>query len=312
MIDDSFKSLKPGDIVEILQPLDILKTLDSNGQLDGLPFMPEMIPYCGKQFKVLLRVEKTCVNCIFSNDKLKTMMKEFTYNDVVFLEDLRCTGIDHGYCQRGCMIFWKQAWLKKVNDKMGDTSINPDGDLKLRERLKNKKSEKKYFCQSTELSSATKYISPLKRLFKTFKEVTSGGLNVLQAIKAIILPTWRKLNKIPQPKGSLRETPIECLDLKAGELVEVRPFNEILPTLNKRGQNKGLKFTLDMKQYCGKQFKVRNKLIKMIREETGEMLEIKNTVILEEATCTYPYLFAGCPRAEFHYWREIWLKRINE
>ena len=311
-MNNSVKSLKSGDVVEVLQPGEILKTLDSNGQLDGLPFMSEMISFCGKRFSVLLKVEKTCVNCIFPQDKLKTKIKEFIYNDVVFLEDLRCTGIDHGNCQRGCMIFWKKAWLKKVNDKMGDSSIDKEGELELKERLKSKKSEKEYFCQSTELKNATKYISPSKRLFKIINEIASGGLNILQAIKAVILPSWRKFSKIPQPKGILRKTPIECLNLKEGELVEVRPFNEILHTLNKRGKNKGLKFTLDMKQYCGKQFRVRNKLEKMIREETGEMLEIKNTVILEEATCTYPYLFAGCPRAEFHYWREIWLKRVNE
>jgi len=310
-MDNTVQILKSGDLVEVLQPEEILKTLDSNGQLDGLPFMPEMIPYCGKKFKVRLKVEKTCVNCIFPDNKLKTTIKEFLYNDVVFLEDLRCTGIDHGHCQRGCMIFWRQAWLKKANDIIGDTSINPEGSLKLREKLKTKESENKYFCQSTELHNATQYISSSKRFFKMFKEFTSGGLNILQAIKAIFLPSWRKFNKIPQPKGSLRETPVEYLYLEAGELVEVRPFKEILHTLNKQGKNKGLKFTLDMKQYCGKQFKVRNKLEKMIREETGEMLEIKNTVILEEATCTYPYLFAGCPRAEFHYWREIWLRRVN-
>ena len=135
-------------------------------------------------------------------------------------------------------------------------------------------------------------------------------LNIVEAGKSVILPAWKKVNKIPQPKGSLVGTPIEHLNLMAGEMVEVKSFDEILQTLDKNGRNKGLHFTSDMKQYCGRQFKVRNKLERMIREETGEMLEIKNTVTLEGVICSYPYRFAGCPRAELQFWREIWLKRV--
>ena len=38
--------LKPGDIVEVLSPSEILETLDSDGTLNNLPFMPEMIAHC--------------------------------------------------------------------------------------------------------------------------------------------------------------------------------------------------------------------------------------------------------------------------
>lgn len=55
--------LKTGDIVEILHPLEVAKTLDSNGTLDNLPFMAEMIQYCGRKLRVSARIEKTCVEC---------------------------------------------------------------------------------------------------------------------------------------------------------------------------------------------------------------------------------------------------------
>jgi hypothetical protein len=147
-------------------------------------------------------------------------------------------------------------------------------------------------------------------VLKIFKEIVYNRLNILEAIKSVILPGWRKINKTPQPKGLLGKTPVEYLNLMPGELIEVKSYNEILHTLDKNGRNKGLHFTSDMKQYSGKQFKVRNKLERMIREDTGEMQEIKNTVILEDVICSFPYRFAGCPRAEFHYWREIWLNRV--
>src|SRR5262249_30645586 len=36
----------PGDLVEIRSLDEILKTLNDNGTLDGVPFMPEMAAYC--------------------------------------------------------------------------------------------------------------------------------------------------------------------------------------------------------------------------------------------------------------------------
>ena len=37
----------------------------------------------------------------------------------VFLADVRCDGSAHDGCQRNCLIFWKEAWLKPV-DEGGD------------------------------------------------------------------------------------------------------------------------------------------------------------------------------------------------
>ena len=40
---------------------EILETLDADGKFEGLPFMPEMAPLCGKTFRVYRRAERTCV-----------------------------------------------------------------------------------------------------------------------------------------------------------------------------------------------------------------------------------------------------------
>ena len=53
-------TLCAGDWVEVRSKEEILETLDKNGRLDGLPFMPQMFKYCGQRFQVYKRTHKTC------------------------------------------------------------------------------------------------------------------------------------------------------------------------------------------------------------------------------------------------------------
>ena len=52
--------LRAGDWVEVRSKDEILQTLDKNGRLDEMPFMPQMFQYCGMRFKVRKRAHKTC------------------------------------------------------------------------------------------------------------------------------------------------------------------------------------------------------------------------------------------------------------
>ena len=52
--------LRVGDIVEVRSQSEILATLDENGELDSLPFMPEMLRYCGQRLPVYKVAHKTC------------------------------------------------------------------------------------------------------------------------------------------------------------------------------------------------------------------------------------------------------------
>ena len=47
------RKLSAGDWVEVRNKEEILRSLDNNGQLDGMPLMPEMLQSCGKRFQVL-------------------------------------------------------------------------------------------------------------------------------------------------------------------------------------------------------------------------------------------------------------------
>ena len=94
---------------------EILSTVDDNGTLDGLPFMPEMLNWCGKLFRVQRRVDKTGVE--------GHPIRRFPANDVVVLDGPRCDGSSHGGCKHGCRIYWKQAWLRPVDSD--DARVEP-------------------------------------------------------------------------------------------------------------------------------------------------------------------------------------------
>jgi len=104
----SHPPLLAGDWVEVKSREQILATLDKDGNLDGMPFMPEMLRYCGQRFPVYKRAHKTC-------DYSTGGMEARRVPSTVHLDGLRCTGEAHGGCQAECLLFWKEAWLKKVD-----------------------------------------------------------------------------------------------------------------------------------------------------------------------------------------------------
>ena len=99
-------ALRAGDWVEVRTRQEILQTLDRDGRLDGMPFMPQMFSYCGQRFRVRRSAHKTC-------DPVYTHRSRRLLNAVHL--DLRCDGKAYGGCQAGCLIFWKEAWLKRAD-----------------------------------------------------------------------------------------------------------------------------------------------------------------------------------------------------
>src|SRR5262245_2737931 len=98
--------LRIGELVEVRSRDEILATLDATGRLDGLPFMPEMLKQCGRRFRVFRRAIKACDT--IGNTGMHRM------EDAVHLEGVRCDGSAHAGCQALCMVYWKEAWLKRV------------------------------------------------------------------------------------------------------------------------------------------------------------------------------------------------------
>ena len=101
--------LKPGDVVEVRAPDEILGTLDREGAVDAMPFMPEMLQYVGQRFTVSRRVEKIC------DTVSGGIPRSLRMRGTVLLDDLRCDGSAHGGCQAGCRLYWKEEWLRRVD-----------------------------------------------------------------------------------------------------------------------------------------------------------------------------------------------------
>ena len=305
------ESLRRGDLVEVKTPSEILETLDADGTLDLLPFMPEMLEYCGRRLKVAQRAVKTCT----SGTRAGSTMLGFRSDDVVLLEGLRCSGADHDGCQKACMIFWREAWLRKVKDANLESKPHLAGVEQLRTRLKTSIGPNKYFCQASELLRATRPLSRLERFSKCWREISDGNCSVFQMFERIGIWVLWKVRRVllgAYGRGNNKSTPVESLSLQAGDCVEVKSMELIRQTLNEDAQNRGLWFSPDMRLLCGRQQRVEKRIDKIIVDGTGEMRQLRNTVFLEGSHCGCSHVaFGGCPRDEYVYWREIWLRRFN-
>lgn len=281
---------------------DILDTLDDSGKLDGMPFMPEMARYCGHSFQVACQPVMTCVEGFGFR----------SLSGTVFLKNLRCDGAYHDGCQRNCLLFWKETWLS--DRPVSQSSVAMDDSTKV--NLKTKQGEH-YFCQSTELAKATgvyKQDNSLRGKIKTLLgKVWNGEMTIPAFVLKILLAPVNRIMMVlgldndGKITGRRTKTETLSLDLKPGEWVEVKSRKEIEDTLDVNGKNRGLMFDPPMVAECGKQFQVECQLKKIILEETGKMVTLKNTVLLQDNICTA----WGCPRANRPFWREIWLKRID-
>jgi hypothetical protein len=300
--------LCPGDLVEVKTPDEIIQTLDAQGASDQLPFMPEMLAFCGRRFQVARRALTTC----FSGPE---PFRGFRVDDVVTLDSVRCSGAAHDGCQKACMIFWREAWLRKVDKQAVQPQVDLPSIERLRARLKVSSGPKIYYCQASELSRATHSLSRWERFGRHLSGLRSGNFNTLQMVENI--GTWiswkiRSMFLGAYPQESRESKAMDVLNLQPGEWVEVKSLQGIVETLDERGFNRGLYFSPDMRAWCGRRCRVKARLDKIIVDGTGQMRQLRNTVCLEGSTCGCSYMGFGrdgCSRCELTYWREIWLRR---
>ncbi|MGC2639226.1 MAG: hypothetical protein WA294_18725 [Acidobacteriaceae bacterium] len=335
-------NLKAGDWVEVRSRDEILATLDENGRLDNLPFMVEMFAYCGSRLRVYKRADKTC-------DYIQGWsIRRIT--STVHLEGARCDGTGHDGCQAGCLIFWKEAWLKPVARAGGlvsaETLTGPSASrnqagLCTIESLLAASSRRDadgtvaYSCQATDVPRFTSYMSfwdPRQYI----RDLRSGNLNsgyegssrahrAIELILAIIrlfhatvigffnaVQERRGGRRYPFIEGGAHDARRQPLDLQPGELVEVRSKEEILATLDRAQRNRGLWFDAEMLPYCGGIYRVLRRVNRIVDEKTGRIIQMRNSCIVLEGVVCRSDFHRLCPRAIYPYWRESWLKRAVE
>jgi hypothetical protein len=333
-------NLKAGEWAEVRSQEEILATLDENGRLENLPFMPEMLQYCGRRFRVSKRADKTCDNIeAWSIRRMKHS---------VLLEGVRCGGTGHGGCQAGCMVFWKEAWLKRVQEVMtypenirpGGTAARTGGhcsveSILVASQLRSPEGETIYSCQATELRNFTSYMK-IWDPRQYIRDLRSGNLAsglasesrgqrslelilaAMRLLRALMITVFNEVQArrhgVPYPfiRGVLEKTPFETLDLQPGELVQVRSKEEIIATLDDQNRNRGLLFDSEMLPYCGGIYRVLRRVHRIIDEKTGKMMNMKYPCIVLEGVVCQSDFHRLCPRAIYSFWRESWLKRASQ
>ena len=307
---------RAGDWVEVKSADEILATLDEQGRLDGLPFMPEMLQYCGKRLQVFKSAHKSC-------DTIQDWKTMRSMRGAVHLAGARCDGASHGGCQAACLLYWKEAWLKPV----GDPTVAPMGTPRCDEAAlvaatrAGEGSEARYRCQATDLPAAT---TPIARwsVGHYVADLTSRNVRLRDFVRYALLAAYNSVMRLhwrlkthPYVRGLAGDkTPTAELNLQPGELVRVRSHDEIMRTLNQGARNRGLSFDVEMVPYCGKTFRVLRRVDHIVNEKTGRMIRMPNAcLILEGAVCggclSHKRMF--CPRAIYPYWHEVWLDRVE-
>ena len=95
-----------------------------------------------------------------------------------------------------------------------------------------------------------------------------------------------------------------------GDLVVVRPVGEILATLDEKGTLGKLPFMPEMREFCGRQFRVSRRAFKTCVDDT-EMRRIDDTVFLEDVRCNGE-AHGGCDKACLIFWKEAWLQPAKD
>jgi hypothetical protein len=341
-------NLQAGELVEVRTVDEILATLDEKGSRNAMPFMPEMLQYCGKRFRVYKVAHKTCDNIQPWNMR--------TVKDAVHLTGVRCDGKAHGGCDAGCLIFWHEAWLKRVDDALvKDVQISECGlampstpagltggvavpipEVLQRASVKAKDpstGEDIYSCQATDLREFTSHLSSWN-FWQYVRDIRSGNLNrglgdskgekllevLLGGVDVFRVLLIEVFNKFQSVRKGVQYPHVQALpaapssgelNLQPGEFVQVKSRQDIFATLDKKNRNRGLLFDSEMLKYCGGTFRVLKRVNQIVDEKNGKMLRMKSScIILDGSACAADY-HKLCPRAIYHYWREGWLRRVG-
>jgi hypothetical protein len=307
-------------MVEVRSAAEILATLDDRGALEALPFMAEMIPYCGSRLTVESTAERMCDTIEWTGTR--------RIPDTVLLGQLRCDGSGHDGCQADCRLLWKAAWLRRV-DAGAAPGDAPEGEDAARRALlalvaghdRQPRPEgapgEKYRCQTTELYRASAPASG----FPYLAALTSGDVPLRRYLpvvaRALAWETRRKVGGLawsrrcfPGRSAPVRRPP---LDLQPGDWVRIRSAREIEETIDQHGRTRGLWFDREMLRCCGRTARVKERIARFIHDD-GTFVNFSSAAVkLESVTCSGDHS-AGryfCPRALYPFWREDWLERVD-
>jgi hypothetical protein len=128
------------------------------------------------------------------------------------------------------------------------------------------------------------------------------------APNSLMVKSWSLLERCLPAPARRRES----LDLRPGEVVEIRTYDEILSTLDQGGTLNGVPFMPEMAVYCGTRARVLRRVDKLHDWVNNAGLKrLCNVVLLEGLRCA-GVAHGGC-QANCHIrWCEPWLRRVSK
>src|SRR5262249_8641826 len=128
-------------------------------------------------------------------------------------------------------------------------------------------------CQATEALNASE---PLKtsELGQYWRELTNGNFGLVRfiglAARGFIMEVARRIGLLKAlPLRGPGSHSMPAKHLQPGDLVQVRSPTEIAATLDQTGHNRGLSFDREMLPYCGRTFRVKDRVQRIIDDKTG-------------------------------------------
>ena len=197
-----------------------------------------------------------------------------------------------------------------------------------------------HVCQATQLPYATSHLAwwDVRQYVEDYR---SGNVGLGRVLGGLIYSTYYRISQsrlglgrpmqwfydkfhplwrgtpFPRKSGTIPEgqpTPSASLDLQPGDLVRVKPHDEILRTVTTGNKNRGMYWDAELVPYCGGTYRVLKRVTRIIDEKSGRMQEMKNPcIILDSVVCQARFSNCRmfCPRSIYPYWREIWLERVE-
>ena len=298
-----------GDAVRIRSLEEISATLDANGCVDGLPFMPEMAKYCGSTGTVF-----RCVDKIYDYGGRKDLRR---MKHAVLIAGLRCDGAAHDRCQARCYLLWKTAWITRADAPAAAGSGKPAMPFAPTFVKGSDGTDKRYVCQFTELVRASSRMSAWDP-GQALRPLIAGNVTLAAFCVAMLTRLFNVAQSLrggvgfpPSESTSGARPPRIDLGLQPGEVVRVRDPEQIFATLDRTGRNRGLWFDREMLKRTKEHHKVLARIDRIIDDASGRMLHLKTACIVLEGVDASGELLGFSPQHEFPFWREAWLERTD-
>jgi hypothetical protein len=146
---------------------------------------------------------------------------------------------------------------------------------------------------------------PVSRIFRHFLfQTAKRGIRLARNVKSYL--GREEIVLVPSRN-------LVAHEFQEGQLVRVKPLEEILSIVDSTGRTNGCKFTKPMIRYCRREFRVVKRMTRFFDEAQWKMVKCAKLLLLEGSYCDGsggPYT-EGCDRMCFVFWREEWLEPVE-